>query len=150
MESSRWEFHSDTECEIQKWHLRSWHFFGLLGSPNRGKTSQEGSNTGDPPCGENTAGDTPRSQPRLCQAHWIHQQSTWTHLPSSFPTWSGTWGHGSVGALAVLGVAGLKDCRGLFPPKGFCVIQVSCSVFPPPGNSAPPRPKSTEFPPSQG
>lgn len=62
----------------------------------------------------------------------------------------GDTGQGGTGSAG--GTAGLKDWRALFPPKGFCVIQVSCSVFPPPGNSAPlgltPCPKSVEFPPS--
>lgn len=47
----------------------------------------------------------PAPEPTLCQVHWIHQHSTWTHLPSSSssPTWRGTWGHGSAVALAVRG-----------------------------------------------
>lgn len=108
-------------------HTSGLAFLWSIEEENRGSTSQVGSNMGD--CEENSAGDTPR----LCQAHWIHQQSTWTHLPSSFPTWCGTWGHRD----AAVGTQpwqcwGLKGWKGLSPPKSFCVIQVSHSVSSPP------------------
>lgn len=131
-------------------HTSGLAFLWSIEEENRGSTSQVGSNMGD--CEENSAGDTPR----LCQAHWIHQQSTWTHLPSSFPTWCGTWGHGD----AAVGTQpwqcwGHKGWKGLSPPKSFCVIQVSHSVSSPPQFCIPSPnlgnlgfPKSKAFPPS--